>query len=273
MKLAVIHLTRMKRGSVCVAGVDVATGQTVRPVLPRSAISDQLCSRRGGPFDMATVVDLGTVRPVPQPPELEDHEFTPWHARAIQQINPKLFGEMLGYLAKPTLRELFGPALRQAGRTGAIVDVGEGSASLGCLAPSGQPQIVIEERDDRAPSIRLQFADGAMRLNLSVTDLRFWEDDHVTPRYDVVQDVSRRLDQGIPCLLSVGLTRPFASRAEEAPVHWLQVNNIHLEDNPAWRLSDEYFAEAARMSRASSHWARPSRPSPDGGGDLDDLPF
>lgn len=274
MKLAVTHLTRMKRGSVCVAGVDVETGQHVRPVLPRVAISDQLCSRRGGPFDMATVVDLGTIRPVPQPPQLEDHEFTPWHARAVQQIEPTLFGEMLGYLAKSTLRELFGPALRPAGWNHAIVSVGEGTSSLGCLAPTGRPHLTAEERDGRAPSIRLKFTDGFFRLSLSVTDLRFWEEDHVTPRYDLVNDVSHRLERGVPILLSVGLTRPFSSRDEDPPVHWLQVNNIHLEDHPTWRLSDQYTAKVAHTPRPPGQENRPAtRHEQDDGGDLDDLPF
>ena len=37
-------------------------------------------------------------------------------------------------------------------------------------------------------------------------------------------------------LLSVGLTRPFAPSPDAPPIHWLQVNNIHLEPDPCWRL-------------------------------------
>jgi hypothetical protein len=52
-----------------------------------------------------------------------------------------------------------------------------------------------------------------------------------------VRRVADRLAQGVPALLSVGLTRPFSTRPDEPPLHWLQVNNLHLEDDPAWRLS------------------------------------
>ena len=86
--------------------------------------------------------------------------------------------------------------------------------------------------------------------------------------------VAARLARGVPCLLSVGLTRPFSSREGDAPVHWLQVNNIHLEDDPAWRLTDTRFAVmrppqvAPRLVAERAPIYRP-RSDPD----LDDLPF
>ena len=72
MKIVVTHLTRMQRGTVCVAGLDVETGRHVRPVQPMGVLQSRLTTPRGGPFDMATIVDLGVTRPVPSPPEVED---------------------------------------------------------------------------------------------------------------------------------------------------------------------------------------------------------
>ena len=258
MKIAVTDITRMQLGYFCVAGVNIDTGQHVRPVQPMSRLRDTLCARRGGPFDMATVVDLGLTRPVPTPPEMEDHEFTPHHARTVQQIDATLYWEMLCHLAQSSLGELFGPALRKAGRDRALVDQGGGTASLGVLAPRGRPKLVAEKRDAGGSTLRLHFNDGALWLNLSVTDLRLWADDHVTPRWDLVRSVTSRLERGVPCLLSVGLTRPFASGDDATAVHWLQVNNIHLSDDPCWRLSD-----------------RPAvnNPAPQHSDDLEDLPF
>jgi hypothetical protein len=69
-----------------------------------------------------------------------------------------------------------------------------------------------------------------------VTDPRLYADDGAKPDTAKVREVAQRLDRGVPALLGVGLTRPFASRPNEAPVHWLQVNNVHLEDAPCWRL-------------------------------------
>jgi hypothetical protein len=237
MKIAVTHLTRMERGYVCVAGVNVDDGKHVRPVQPLGRLRDNLCARRGGPFDMATVVDLGSTRPVPSPPEVEDHEFTPWHARAIRSIEPDLFWGMLTYLSRPTLREIFGPNLRRLGTGSAIVDQGIGSASLGCLRPHGQPTMYLRPRPDKPPQPRLRFSDGTFDLDLSITDIRLVERDHQTVRCDYFEAAERRLAEGVSVLLSVGLTRPYSSDDNKAPVHWLQVNNLHFEDTPCWRLS------------------------------------
>lgn len=53
MKIAVTHLTRMQRGYVCVAGVNVDTGEHIRPVLSNSRLRDTVCAGRSGPFDTA----------------------------------------------------------------------------------------------------------------------------------------------------------------------------------------------------------------------------
>lgn len=264
MKMAVTHLTRMQRGYFCVAGVDVADGRSVRPVLPRGRLRDLYGARRGGPFDMALVVDLGRTRPVPAPPEVEDHEFTPDHARVVQRIEPLLFWEMLCHLAKTRLTDLFGPDLRPVGRDRAIVDQAVGSASLGCLAPTGRVSLAAEENQQGSTGLRLRFTDGRLSLNLSVTDQRLWADDHGTPRWERVRRVKGGLERGVPCLLSVGLTRPFSSKDDEPPVHWLQVNNIHLSDDPCWRLGDD-LAASIRSSDARPPWR--------GDDDLEDLPF
>lgn len=260
MKIAVTHLTRMQRGYFCAAGVNVADGANIRPVQPMGRLRDLYCARRGGPFDMALVVDLGPTRPVPSLPEVEDHEFTPDHARAVQRIEPLLFWEMLCHLSKTSLKQMFGPDLRQVGRDRAIVDEATGSASLGCLAPTGRVAFVVDENQRGVPSLRLRFTDGSLSLNLSVTDQRLWADDHSTPRWELVHRVKRSLERGVPCLLSVGLTRPFSSQEGQPPVHWLQVNNIHLTDDPCWRLADDLATPAVR-----SPWRADD--------DLEDLPF
>jgi len=48
-------------------------------------------------------------------------------------------------------------------------------------------------------------------------------------RVEVLEDRLRRRD----VLLCVGVGRPWAPEDEE-PRHWLQVNNVHLDDNPVW---------------------------------------
>lgn len=239
MRIVVTHLTRMQRGTVCVAGLDVDTGRHIRPLQPMGVLQSRVTAARGGPFDMATVVDLGAIRPVPVAPEVEDVEITWWHARAESQVAPQLFWEMLRFVARRSLRTLFGPELRTIGRSGrqrAVADEGSGEASLGVLVPLGRPRLSLDRKPDGREVVRMQVWDGELRLDLSVTDLRLYADDGARPDTERVRDVATRLDRGVPVLLGVGLTRPFASRPNETPVHWLQVNNIHLEDDPAWRL-------------------------------------
>lgn len=237
MKIAVTDITRMERGYICVAGVNIDDGMRIRPVQPLGRLRDTLCATHDGPFDMATVVDLGSTRPVPSPPEVEDYEFTPWHARATRSIEPDLFWGMLTYLARPSLRTIFGPDLRRVGSGSAIVDQGGGMASLGCLRPHGRPTMYLRPRPDKPPQPRLQFSDGMFDLDLSITDLRFVERNHQTVRRDYFDAAARRLAEGVPVLLSVGLTRPYAGDVDRPPVHWLQVNNLHFEDMPCWRLA------------------------------------
>jgi hypothetical protein len=117
-----------------------------------------------------------------------------------------------------------------------VTDLGTGTASLGVLVPLGRPRLSLDTKPDGREVVRLQVWDGELRLDLSVTDLRLYSDDGATPDAVKVREVAQRLDRGVPALLCVGLTRPFASRPNDAPVHWLQVNNIHLADDPCWRL-------------------------------------
>ena len=118
--------------------------------------------------------------------------------------------------------------------------------------------MIEEVRPDGKPSLRLLFTDGDFVLNLSVTDLRLYHDDHVTLRRSEVQAVAEALARGVPAVLGVGLTRPYSSREGELPVHWLQVNNVHLEANPIRRLGS-----------ASAPHTRPVVANPD----FEDLPF
>ena len=45
----------------------------------------------------------------------------------------------------------------------------------------------------------------------------------------------RRIHGGVRVILSVGLARAFQVSGDTARRHWLQVNNLYLEDDPAWK--------------------------------------
>ena len=230
MRIIVTHLTRMQPGYCCVAGVDEATGRQVRPVL-QGRLRTELLVTQGGFLDMATLVDLGPVEPCGHPPEVEDHRFELRHARALGLVEGEAFWAALRTGAATSLRHMFGPDLERAG-SGCAVREGGGSASLGTLIPAAPPSLRLSAEG----RLRLIVTDGALTVSLPVTDLRLFERDHVTPRRALVAEVATRLAGPAPCLLCVGLTRPWQKPDESAPRHWLQVNNIHLRDRLAWRL-------------------------------------
>ncbi len=230
MRIVVNHLTRMRAGCICVAGIDLDTHEHVRPVLQDGQLGRRLLLGRGSLFDIGCVVDLGRVFRMGQPPELEDHQFAPRYARRIGAMVPPAYWELLEDVARPDLAALFGPDLYPH-RSGYAVDVGKGSASLGCLRPTSPPSLSILDNG----KVRMQIIEGGRTIRLAVTDLRLCEDDHTTARRALVQQVQDRSRQGVGVILSVGLGRPWQHPDDDKERHWLQVNNLHLQDDPSWQ--------------------------------------
>lgn len=227
----------MKKGYICVAGVDVETRAHVRPVLAGAQqLSTALVARNGGPFDMACKVDLGPIKHVGSAPETEDYRFDPQAARHIAHVPPVEFSALLRDIAETKLSRLFGPELKARGPRSAGVDLARGTASLGCLIPQGRPRLYLHARVDKPDQVRMTVSDGDLDLDLGVTDIRLYGDDHVTPAAATVKQVAQRIAKGEGIVLSVGLTGPFSTSSNYAPVHWLQVNNINLEADSSWRL-------------------------------------
>lgn len=229
MEIAINHLTRMQPGYICVAGIDTESGQHVRPVI-YGRLSAALLARYGGPFALGAVVALGSVHAEGRPPEVEDRRFEPKRARRLRTLDGPAFWRLLHDAAKPSLAAIFGPELQPSGRTAALPG-GHGIASLGCLIPTAPPQLAL----DPAGKLRCTLSDGALTANVSVTDLRLYEDDYTTVRRVTVEHIAARLAAGVPAILSVGLTRAFQKPEGGEALHWLQVNNLHLQDELLWQ--------------------------------------
>ncbi len=229
MKIVVNHLTRMRSGYICVAGIDPATGRHVRPIAEDDRWRRPSLVRNDGPFDIAAVVELGRAGYEGRPPEVEDHRVRPNHCHRLHDLPAREFWALLTRVARPRLREIFGDDLHPAG-PGFAVDEGRGSASLGCLILSKPPILTVTSHGD----VRLSFSAAPSGPSVKVTDLRLYDGSPAMPRHDVVASLTQRMGQGVGVILSVGLGRPFQRDGDDAPRHWLQVNNIHLEDDPAW---------------------------------------
>lgn len=236
MIILINHLTRMQRGFVCAAGIDLHTVKHVRPVPVRDSLPMDCLARYGGPFDMARSVDLGAARPVPVPPHVEDQLCDPAAARFVQEATPENFWRLLERLSRCRLRDVFGPDLADVGRGRFAAPAGKGLASLGCLRPQGLPALCLSADRDGRPRIRMRLTDGEAACDAPVTDLRLFGPDHSTPDVARVREVAERIRRSKGVILSVGLTRQYRPTPDAPPRHWLQVNNVHLREDPAWQL-------------------------------------
>jgi hypothetical protein len=234
MEILVNHATRMQHGYICVAGVDLATDQHVRP-LPHERLGLRHWAGQGGHFGLGRVIDLGPTTPCGGPPEVEDYRFEYRRATRRRQVTPAEFWALLTRLAQPRLTTLFGPALTRRGAHLRGVDAGQGQASLGCLTPAGRPELYLKARPGRTEQVRLRFADDQAEVDASVTDIRLYAGrEELAPNQPAIAWVGERLQRGDACLLSVGLTRAYTADPDRPPVHWLQVNNIHFADGWDW---------------------------------------
>jgi hypothetical protein len=246
MQIVINHLTRMQQGCMCTAGIDLDTGLCVRPVLDRQMKIDML-SVNGGPFDIGRIVDLGPTRFAGKVPEVEDQLFDASAARHVGDMPQAEFWTLLERHAQEKLGAIFGPDLERIGSSCAVPET-HGLRSLGCFwATDGR--LFVEDRDS-GRKIRFTFHSGEYAFNVPVTDIRLYAADHVTPSEETVEQVAAKIAVLSRALVSVGLCRAFRKSPGEPSRHWLQVNNIHLPEEPCWTLVESAYSSS--LSRAST---------------------
>lgn len=234
MRIVINHLTRMHGGHICTAGVDLDTRRHVRPVLDGQPLPFYQLSQYGGPFEMAQIIDLGSPRPTPVPPHVEDYVFVSARAKRIRRACPREFWRLLDEIARPTLAEIFGDCLHPIGSGAFAADVGTGDVSLGCVRLLAPGELFYQDPPRGGRRLRMRFTDGRLRVEASVTDLRLFMDDHATPNDAAFRAANQALSSSRGVILCVGLTRPYSPGPNQPERHWLQVNNLHFEDDPLW---------------------------------------
>jgi len=234
LELAVCHLTRMAEGRICAAGVDLATGRQVRPVVAEGGIDGRWLSRGGGPFELARVLRIRSPSHAPQPPHTEDYVFDPEAVQLVRVMQAGEFWELLERLSVSSFRQIFGTALRRAGSSSCGTGPHRGVASLGIFRPCREMRLSCHTRFER-PQVRMPLADEEFTADLPVNDIRLYQEDRVTPNAALVSRLAGRLRPAEDVLLSLGLTRLHKSSTEPQGAHWLQVNNIHLRAEPLWQ--------------------------------------
>jgi hypothetical protein len=196
----------------------------VRPVTPAgSPITRAFLRENGGPFGTGALVDIGTVKARPDPPETEDHAFSIDRAQHIENLDDTLYFALLERVGDADILSAFGPDLMEVRRRKFAVPAGRGTRSLAVVP---------------VPDAKLSISDGKLYLVLRpprtaarvrVTDVRFYKADQTTIKRGVVADVNRRLTSGIPACAMFGLARAIHD-ADAGKVHWLMANGLCLAD-------------------------------------------
>ncbi len=231
MQIIITHITKMRGHYICVAGIDPSARKHVRP-LANVQLDRNLLRKNGGVFEIGALVDLGPTRYVGRAPEVEDHKFSLRNLRYVRRVMAAELWDCLTQTAAQSLGAIFGKDLRSNGR-GCTVALRSGDASLGHLQVARLPRLGVNQQN----KVRIMISDGTFSLDLSVTDIRLYENDHVQPRQNVVAAIAARFPK-TQVVLAVGLSRPFQKTADAPPCHYLQVNNIHLEEDPFGGLFD-----------------------------------
>lgn len=225
MRIVINHLTRMQKGFICVAGIDLQTHRHVRPVLG-SQLRSELLAEHGGPFALRRIVDLGKTHFVGSVPEIEDRQFNSEQVRVLEEMPDIEFLKLLDSLAEDELSKLFGPELENT-RTTCAIPAQRGLRSLGMLRAK-VVELNLEPGRDGLPRVRIAVETERGVLRLPVTGIELFADDHITPDAAQVTALNSRLATVPNALLAVGLSRPYRGSSSETAKHWLQVNNIFI---------------------------------------------
>jgi len=182
LRIVVTDLTRMREGHICVAGIDLATGERVRPV--RDRLGAELLRTNGGPFDVGAIVDLGSCRPVGSAPEVEDVLFQPSRCVHRGYVPPDEFYELCKSKSAADLSAI-GPELKQFGRSLTTLE-GKGDCSLVFVSSRIIPKVFINAYN------KLRYDYGS-RIELSVTDVRLYDRKLLEPDAKKVEQLQSRL--------------------------------------------------------------------------------
>ncbi|MEX0782049.1 MAG: hypothetical protein WD557_05320 [Dehalococcoidia bacterium] len=219
MDVVVTDLTRMRGGHICIAGIDLATGDRVRPKLAGVGLPDSVAAVNGGTVRTGSLLRLADPWLVPSAPEIEDVIVPERMFEEHLRLSAPEFVDVIRGTTGDIERQI--ESLERRGRS-LVVAEGMGHGSLAVIKAPRPLRVALNDFG----RIRATY-DG---LDLSVTDLRLYAGAAVDP--GAVSRLAGRLRSG-EVVLAVGLTRPFSPN-EEPPVHWLQVNGVHLMDDPYW---------------------------------------
>lgn len=224
MDIVISHLTRMNPGHVCAAGINLASHEHVRPVLPAPQLLPiRLCCGSSPMLQLRSILTLKSPKPRGYLPEVEDYECNLWELRQTRQMTQPEFWQLLRDMAKPNLHAIFGPTLEKTGKNYTLPPH-TGLASLGCIHPASHTNLRVEaDSFEEREQVKLVCKVDGVTCRLPVADLRFYSPTDFKIDRKLVNAVNGLLRGPEDLIICVGLTREWQNR------HWLQVNGLHFE--------------------------------------------
>jgi hypothetical protein len=222
------HLTRMNHPNYCIAGIDIDRKTHVRPELKNGRITDIYLGKKRGPFSIGSIVEIPDLDLNPEKPQSENARFRAQRVRVIQKLSSSEFWNYLNEYAKKNLEEIFTELNyeeKNNGRFGTFVKPREGNVSLGILKTKN---LMLYSSPTGGASIKLRavLRENNRQIDLSVTDYRLYEDDFITPKFELFKKYEE-LAIKEDLMICVGLTKLYNEK-----YHWLQVNNIYFKNGP-----------------------------------------
>jgi hypothetical protein len=219
--IVLLDVTAMAGDTVCIAGLDLASDETVRLANPQP--TQRLIAALGGlaPGDILKL-DCKPLRNA-TPPHVEDCE---WNPRSLKKVGVSPLPD-LQKAVQPTIfssvEQAFGPPSIRGRNGNSAWEPGSGAHSLATISV-----LYVRAGVDKNDRVRLAFKDDALAYwpGLPLQDLvvKCHQAKCEPCQNDPVEQVRGDFDAK-RALIRVGLTRPFAPEGAE-PVCWLQVTNV-----------------------------------------------
>lgn len=216
-------VTQMAADAVCVAGIDLASDETVRLANPQP--TQRLITALGGlgPGDILKV-DAKPLRKV-EPPHTEDCE---WNPRSLKRVGIAPLAEMLSALESTSFTSIqaaFGEPVTKGRYGNSSWTPERGTRSLATISV-----VYVRASADKNDRPRIAFKDDSLDYWQAVPmqDLRAKMHQANCPECEgstYIERLQGEFDAN-RALVRVGLTRAFSPGEGTEPMCWLQVTNI-----------------------------------------------
>jgi hypothetical protein len=225
-RIVLLDVTAMGGDSVCVAGIDLTTKQTLRLNEPQP--TRRILAALGG-LSPGDVIEVNA-SPVAtaEAPHVEDCH---WQPRSLKKVGQMSVAEVRALAADqtcPGIEEAFGaPAPRTGGRNRGW-PTGQGARSLALLSVR-YVRFNIDLRGKVRTAFRDQFGDYWEGVPFQDVSVRGHETSCVECKSAYLDEIKREFEANAT-VIRVGLTRPFAASSDQSGLCWLQVTNVLARD-------------------------------------------